>query len=252
MSENTWLLNAHLNQTFLGPPWTWLSCPTLVSRPVFIFSHFGTNENFHLTTFFKVCPTCFWPRPPRPSPPPRFPSFSYSFLLKLLSSLDFTWFYIHLGSMTFNTFWYETLHPRCALSLLARSWCATGGAYTASSEYRLYCTTTSSSVSRRSEHAQLLSCSNAQQAAGGLWLGEWLSHILGKACQHINTLARDELHRWSWWSDHGISGMVSILPAIAHESYKYGKRKKNQSYIIHHVHELRAFLIYLSCNNRDA
>ena len=91
------------------------------------------------------------------------------------------WFYIHLGSITFNTFWYETLHPRCASSLLARSWCATG-AYTASSEYRLYCTTTSSSVSRRSEHAQLLSCSNAQQAAGGLWLDEWLSHILGKAC----------------------------------------------------------------------
>ena len=97
-------------------------------------------------------------------------------------SLDFTWFYIHLGSITFNTFCYETLHPRCASSLLARSWCATVGAYTASSEYRLYCTTTSSSVSRRSEHAQLLSCSNALQAAGGLWLGEWLSHILGKAC----------------------------------------------------------------------
>ena len=105
----------------------------------------------------------------------------FIFIFKL-SSLDFTWFYIHLGSITFNTFCYETLHPRCASSLLARSWCATGGAYTASSEYRLYCTTTSSSVSRRSEHAQLLSCSNAQQGAGGLWLGEWLSHILGKAC----------------------------------------------------------------------
>ena len=48
-------------------------------------------------------------------------------------------------------------------------------------------------------------------------------------------------------------GWCQFCQKITHESYKYGEQKKDyQSYIIHHTHELRAFLIYLSCNNRDA
>ena len=174
MRENTWLLNAHLYQTFLGPPWTWLSCPTLFSRPVFIFSHFGTNENFHLTTFFKVCPTCFWPRPPRPSPPPRFPSFSYSFLL--------TWF--HFIQLDFIFTWVLSRSilsdmKRCTPDVL-RPYSPGVGVLLV--RIRLLVSIVSIAPRRHPPSLgglSMLSCSNAQQGAGGLWLDEWLSHILG-------------------------------------------------------------------------
>ena len=77
-------LGSPLNMAFLSHP----RLPTCF----YILSFWTQVKLPSFPTFFKVCPTCFWPRPPRPSPPPRFPSFSYSSSAHFISrDFIFTW-----------------------------------------------------------------------------------------------------------------------------------------------------------------